>query len=955
MKTIRIFQHALHKGEPEVVQAMHIGQWLVERARSGARIDRRIYRGEPQPGNDIARDFDALMANDALEYTVLEDPGTGAEFIQALQIVIAIYSVASVLLASKPKMPSNVNRTQESPNNALGSRENQVRFLQRVEDIYGTVKAIPSVMMMTYNKYINNRKVEFGYYCVGRGYYDISELRDGDTLLDAIDGSSAAVYRPFESPNSGHTPQIQIGPAIIDKIVTVSRSVTVDGITLKAQNQIQLEPSAGYYLFQPGGDGGPPPPSGTIRPDGIYVPAAATDRVAQATKRPNFTAVVSPGETVTITVPDTTQARIGPLEVTGLTATYKDLGAPEAMRLFDNVYVGDTITFADLPDIPNNGTFTVLTKPDEYTVTVTYVTQVDSGSGVGTVSVNLSGAPYSGTRTVLEVGDGWLILAGTVFPHNRDDPIAGGPNVNIVANNGLSDWTNWITLPAPGRREVWTNVLAPNGMYKDNGGVSPTSVNYEMQLQQLDSGLSPIGGVVTAMGGLTGATTNERAETLEYATTWTGPTRVRMRRTTPFDYAFQGNVIDEIKWTDLYSVTPVDKLDFGNKTTIHTITEATVRSTAQRTRQLNCIASRLLPKWTGTAFTGAFDATGRHVSGTIHQTSFIHDIIAAVTLDPKIGNRPITDLHMAQLQGVVDQLYAIHPDLPTFNYTFDSDNTSFEETVTMIANAGFSIAYRQSGKIRLGLDRQQSIDATMFTHRNKDPDPESETITRTFANDSEYDGIEFVYSDPDTQQSETIRLPLDGSATKYKKFEIPGIRSFAQAWIRANREWRKLLGQRLTIETAGTTDARILLPNTRVSIVDNTRFKSFDGEVLARDGLLLTLSQRVEFTPGETHSIVLRKSDGSLQGITCFEVAGKDEQVLLETAPTEAVKTTDDADGVRTIFSFAADNKRAAQAWLVGEIEPPKGGYVVLRAVNYSDSYYEADTLPIPPKDSVIN
>ena len=92
----------------------------------------------------------------------------------------------------------------------------------------------------------------------------------------------------------------------------------------------------------------------------------------------------------------------------------------------------------------------------------------------------------------------------------------------------------------------------------------------------------------------------------------------------------------------------------------------------------------------------------------------------------------------------------------------------------------------------------QTSSAALFTHRNKRPN--AETITRSFSTDAEYDGVEFVYQDPDTEQSETIMLPLDGSAIKYKRFEIPGIRNFTQAWYRANREYRKLLGQRLAIE-----------------------------------------------------------------------------------------------------------------------------------------------------------
>lgn len=941
MTQLRIHRHPFAALPPEVIEVTSVAQWLVDQFEAAAApVGLQVFRGEPSAGTEISRDVPALLASDAPYYTVLQSPG--ADPFTWVQVILAVYSVASALMASKPDMPVNVNRTQESPNNALGTRENQVRMLQRVEDIYGTVKAVPSLMMPTYNKYVDNAKVEYGYYCVGRGYHEISEIRDGDTLMSEIGGASAAVYHPFSSPNSG-APFLQIGPAIIDRIVSVRRAVEVDGITLKAQNQIQLEPASGYYLLPPG-----PQREFSIGGRNTTVPASSTDRIVQIFKRPNFSAVVQPGQTMSLDVPNRVTNTSGRLGVEG--RDYFSYG--EDLPLFEAALVGQPVTFAGLVEPGNNGTFIVQTKHSNQRITVTAGAQVDEVT-VGSVSIALGtdGTLFSGTRPVNDVGDGWVILAGASFPGELLDQAGAASKTHIVANNGLLDWSNWVTQPASDRTETWVNVVAQNGMYKESGGRSRASVVYAVELQQLDGALNPVGGVVTASGTLTGITTEERAETLEYATPWNGPTRVRMRRLTPFDYDLQGTVIDEIKWADLYAVSPVSRAHFGNKTTIHTVTHATSRSTAVKQRQLNCIASRRIPRWSGGAFSGGFDSEGRHAWGTIIATPHIQDVLAAVAMDPKIGNRPASDLDMVQIESVTNQLYVMHPEASTFNYTFDSDNMSFEETVQTIANACFCNAYRQSGKIRLALDRRQDNSAALFTHRNKKPN--AETITRTFANDSAYDGVEFVYQDPGTQQAETIRLPLDGSATKPKKFEIPGIRSFAQAWLRANREYRKLRGQRLSIETTCTTDARLLLPNTRVDIVDNTRFKSYDGEVLEQGGLLLTLSQAVAFSAGP-HSIVLMRRDGGLQGIAVTEVPGRNDQVLLQSLPAEPIVTEEGGDGVRTIYSFAADNARDKQAWLVGEIDPPQDNYVTVRGVNYSPSYYEMDTQPIPPRDPVI-
>ena len=839
MTRIRLYDHPFAAAAPRVFDVPSLAEWLIEHYGPVPSVTVQIFAGEPCAENEISQDAEAILAGDCAEYVVLQSPG---EAMTIFYVVMAIVAVAAVVLMPKPVMPGNVNRSQQSPNNALSSRENKVRLLERVEDIYGTVKAIPSLMMPTYTKYIGNKKFEYGYYCVGRGYYTISELRDGDTLISDIAGASASVYAPFTSPNSGHAPQLQIGAGIIDDILTVARAIEVDGITLRASNQVQLGGYSTYDFYSEG-------------------------RIVQNVAKPNFNAVVHVGDTVEVVA-----------SITG--------GEPE---------------------------------------------------------------DFSGTYQVTEVGDGYIVVAE---PNWYSTHFSVNGSVSVTGSQADA-FTDWVTLPDPLRTQVWCNIVAPNGLFKDNGGKSAATVAFRIEIERLTADLAPTGQVEVAGGSLSGATTEEYADTIEHSTAWTGPARVRMIRLTPYDFEFKGTVQDEIKWGDLYSASPVTTTEFGNKTTIHTITQATSRATAVKSRQLNCIASRRLPVFDGRVFSGSFDATGRHTLGVIAPTSRLIDIIAAVSVDPKIGGRDLVfEVDIPQIWGVQQKLDAWHPECGQFNYTLDSDGMSYEETVVSIANAGFCIAYRQNGKIRLALDQAQPASTALFTHRNKKP--RSETITRKFANDADYDGVEFVYVDPDTQQSETITLPLSGGHTKAKKFEIAGIRSFAQAWFRANREYHKLMGQRITIETTTTPDARSLLPNARIDVVDNTRFKSYDGEVVGQSGLTLTLSQDVAFAAGLTHSILLMRRDGSLQSIACTPGASAN-QVVLQSLPSEAVVTRGGVDGIRTIYSFAADSARGAMAYMVQEIDLSDGDYATIRAINYSDKYYQMDNAPVPAKEIILN
>ncbi len=923
MTRIRFYAHPLD-GRAEVFEVPSLGEWLLEHFGEQPQVGVQVFAGEPSAETDITGNVEATLSGDAPEYVVLQSPGATIGFLGWIQIISFVFTVYSVLSASSPTMPANVNRTQQSPNNSLGSRENQVRVGQRVEDIFGTLKAIPSLMMPTYNKYFDNTKYEYGYYCISRGYIDAADISDGDSLIADITGASAAVYWPFTSPNSG-APVIEIGTPISDGVLTVARSNQIDGVTLQPLNALQFTPGE-HYFFEAD-------PAGDI--------------IRQDHKAPNFNSLLDPGDQIIVS--NATGALLFDVSVDGDHAGSGFSG--DFSSAVGVVLVGDSVIVSSTVDSTNDGTYTVTSVSTTFLgVTPAPVTRPSANTRF---RINYD---YSGTYDIAGVADGFIVLTTSTFrvldPVSALVPISA--DIVQVTVDPITEWTDWVTLADKGRTEVWFNMLAANGLGKDDGGMSSITVEFEAEIEKLDPGtLLPTGIVETATGSLTGSVTEERAVTVEQVTSWVGAARTRMRRTSQRDYDFPGRVNDEIKWADLYSVTPTDRLHFGNKTTIHTITQATSRSTAVKTRQLNCIASRRIPIWNGISLSGAFDDSGRHVAGTIAQSSRLVDIIAAVAADRRIGDRDVAvDLDMPQIYGVQQLLDAWHAEAGQFNYTFDSDNISFEETVQIVANAGFCTAYRQNGQIRLALDRLQAASTALFCHRNKQPNAES--ITRKFANDGDFDGVEFAYTDPDSNQTETIKLPLDGSARVPKKFEMPGIRSFAQAWLRANREFYKLFGQRVTIETGTFMDARSLLPNARVDIVDNTRFKSFDGEVIGQSGLTLTLSRDVAFSPGEPHSVVLMRRDGSVQGIPVTP-GPSSWKVVLAYAPSEAIVTVPSDAGIRTIFSFASDSRRRAMAYLVQEIDLSDGQYAKVKGVNYSDSYYQADHLAIPDKAGIIN
>lgn len=200
-----------------------------------------IYKKAIGDNSDVTEDFDALQ-EDALFY-VVEAPGGGIVnktwfkvFFDPLGVTKQIMNIISPAQAQ----PGAANQQGASPNNSLTNRTNKPRPYERTYDICGTVQCIPNDLMTVYRKYNSTGDViEFGYYDCGRGPLDtpVSGITDGDTRLSEITGSSASVYGPFTSPNSG-APQTVVGDPIAEGLYITATSNEVDGAELRAANDL---------------------------------------------------------------------------------------------------------------------------------------------------------------------------------------------------------------------------------------------------------------------------------------------------------------------------------------------------------------------------------------------------------------------------------------------------------------------------------------------------------------------------------------------------------------------------------------------------------------------------------------------------------------------------------------------------------------------------------------------
>ena len=72
---------------------------------------------------------------------------------------------------------ANKGIERSSSNNKLGNRENTQRIGGRIPDIFGTVLAIPDLIAPPLRYFQNNVEIEECLMCLGRGYYEISDVK----------------------------------------------------------------------------------------------------------------------------------------------------------------------------------------------------------------------------------------------------------------------------------------------------------------------------------------------------------------------------------------------------------------------------------------------------------------------------------------------------------------------------------------------------------------------------------------------------------------------------------------------------------------------------------------------------------------------------------------------------------------------------------------------------------
>lgn len=873
-------------------------------------------------------------------------------FWTALAVAVAS-STASMILASifaqDPPNATARNVQQESPNNGLSERTNKVRVNGRVPDIYGQVRSTPDLLAPPYKVFENHVEKEVAYMCVGRGAYQIHDAREDTTLISQISGASVEVYAPFTSPNSGDAPQLRIGNAIGSPVFTAKRQNGVNGQTLLPQdagrvvrkatrfespNVVKsMDGNVDFNEYFVAGDSVTITDATQFAGTFSFSPDGSAQLFTEAVTRPtwgelrfsgNHSADWSSGDVVTLSNATITWED-------GAGGSYFTDVAGSYLTQFVTYNSGSDETTIRLDIVHNNSAWGVGGNFGAGYPTLSRPSGVVQFDLSGTYTINTITSSEISLDNPSAVNPGWTTMT---------DDYGGQSNLlNPVIVTTGERWVGWFSIESlrPITRII-SNVIALNGLYKDDGRQQyRRDISYRIEVQRLDELGSPTGTILAFDRTIFGSavTRSTRADTMDVQLTGAASSRwrVRARRLTNSDTEFEGSVVDEIKWRDLYACNSVDQAHFGDVTTVQSVTFATDGALAIKERKLNLLVTRKLPqRISGSSFTTE-----------LFPTTNVADILSAICLDPQIGNRPAAEIDFDNFyQARQDIVSYFGVDIAQFNYTIDSDNLSFEETISMIAEAVYCRAYRRGSVIRLFFERQTDDSSILFSHRNKLPGSEQ----RTEGSAAENDGVEYQWINPANDAAETIYLPADRSAVNPKRIESIGVRIEAQAKIHAYREWNKQLYQDNVTEFDALPEANLLTISERILCADNTRGQSQDGDIVAVDGSnprLVTLSQAFDWSSGSSLRIFLQNKDAVVESMGVSS-GGSPRVALLERVPRTPVVVRGEAYNATSYVIASGVNSRQAQPFLLTEKGTPNDdGTIPLTAINYDDRYYQND------------
>ncbi|ETQ77299.1 hypothetical protein B9Y25_12190 [Acinetobacter baumannii] len=861
-------------------------------------------------------------------YVVIEPAIEPFTIFMIITAILATYSLYTVLTMPKPQAP-----VAGSSNNELAQRSNQARLNARIPDIFGKVRSYPDLIAQTYTIYKDGIEIEECLMCIGRGYFQILDMRDGDTDVANIAGTSVSVYDPFTSIVG--TPMYQVGESFTELPKFVRTSASINGQTIELPNKAVLE-SSNVWFQSPN----------LIKGAGLDFTQyfAANDRVALSgavygVQDVNLSGSIMVNENKMVIIESSTNIDnpnlFKGLQLTGaLVDIETTTGTPPDTEMNTRDLSGQYVVSGVTKTVITGGFHyeITLSNPEKVNANWQYVNNSYTITAGAVLNRNANSITLDDTYTINSVTADTIALVNPSAINNEWDKLLTLPNQStqgqevLVRFDAVSNkYVGWFNFDMPEATQAVFNFFFPNGLfYQDSkGGVWEEGITVVIELQAIDSNGDPVGSITTINQEIRANNKSQFGRTIYIDLPTAGSFRFRLSRTTATQ---AGKTQDTCKIKSVYGMAESTISDYGNVTIVRSRTVATDGALSIKERKLNCLVNRKLP----------VDGTG-----PLQGTRSAGQALINLALDQYIGRRTSTEVDIAQINAEIAKVNAYFGSdlMSEFNYTIDDDNLSFEEIAGMVASSAFCEPYRFGSLTRLKFEQPQENAVLLFNHRNKVPLTEKRSYT--FGVQKDYDGVELEYTSDVDDARVKYTIPEDITPKNPLKITTTGIRNEAQAKTRAWREWNKLQYKYISCEMEVLDESELLIRNDRILVANNTVVDTQDGEIESVDGLIVKTSQPCTFEAGHDYYIYLQMSDATVDMVPC--TSGEDKyHVVLSRPPVQPLVVAADRY-VKTLYTLVRADQVEVQAFMLEELAPQTQMTNTLKASNYDARFYERD------------
>lgn len=468
--------------------------------------------------------------------------------------------------------------------------------------------------------------------------------------------------------------------------------------------------------------------------------------------------------------------------------------------------------------------------------------------------------------------------------------------------------------------KIEIDVACQRGLYyaNDNGVLSEKTVQWRVDARLIDDEDNALGDWFTlATETLTGSTVNGVYRTYAYSVA-RGRYEVRATRLDDKDNSSRAG--HELRWISAKGYVVSDK-NYGNVTLLAIVMKATDNLSQRASNLVNCVVTRKLKTWSPNS--GWSDLTPtRSIAWALA------DILKA-DYGAKLTDKSIDLNALYQLE----QKWSVRGD--TFNGVFDSKLTVYE-ALSRVAKVGRAVAFIQGGIVRFVRDEPKTIPVALFGPRNIVKN--SLSIQYIMPSEDTADSVCVQYFSEKTWKTSEITGTFSGSASdKTATVELFGCTNKEQAqreavyMALANRYRRRVV--------TFSTELEGLIPTygDLIAITHDMARWGQGGEVIARNGLKLSLSEPVAFTDGVKNILALRNKNGSLGGVYEVTATELSTEVTLKTPPDIEILTSSGVE--RTHFAFGSADKWSVFARVTGI--RPRSNQVEITAVIEDDRVHQ--------------